>query len=149
MSIRAAIVEFIQYSLEIDRVEEDLNQLIIRLDKLALLASHVEYQFDDADYPESPGNDYTEVREKIKIRFPALGHYNTAAEVSVKIGNSTLLIGDAIDDLVDILCDLKEVLWCFNNTSDNNALWHFEFGYRSHWGRHLRELQLYLHDRWW
>jgi len=46
MSIKETIEEFIQYALENDRVEEDLNDLIIRLDKLALLAGKVAYIFD-------------------------------------------------------------------------------------------------------
>lgn len=55
--------------------------------------------------------------------------------------------GEGRDDISDIVLDLKEVLWYFENTSKDNALWYFENSYKSHWGRHLRELQLYLHDK--
>ena len=69
--------------------------------------------------------------------------------LSDSIENSDIIVGDAIDDICDIVGDLQEVLWCFENTSENDALWHYEINFRSHWGRHLRDLQLYLHDKWW
>jgi hypothetical protein len=50
-----------------------------------------------------------------------------------------------MNDIVDILLDLKGVLWRFQNTSADDALWELTRSFKSHWGRHLRELQLYLH----
>lgn len=51
----------------------------------------------------------------------------------------------AVGDLVEIAADLMEVLWLFDNASENDAIWQFRWGYRHHWGRHLHELRVYLH----
>jgi hypothetical protein len=51
-----------------------------------------------------------------------------------------------IDDILDIARDLTEIIWRYENTSKDDVLWHFEFLFRAHWGRHLRSLQVYLHD---
>ncbi len=144
MSIESEINEFIGFILEKDRTD-DIDDLIVRLDRLALSLSKVEYEFDEKDYPESPKIEYNEVRKKVENRFPSLGYYNTVFEV-LEIGESVSpIIGDAIDDLSDITQGLMKVSWCFQNTSENDALWHLENSYSTHWGRHLRGLQLYLY----
>ncbi|MFN7134579.1 MAG: DUF5063 domain-containing protein, partial [Myxococcales bacterium] len=58
-----------------------------------------------------------------------------------------IMVGDAIDDIVDIANDLQQVVWRWETTSEADALWHFRFSFTSHWGAHLRALQLYLHER--
>lgn len=68
-----------------------------------------------------------------------------AGSVTKELGESKVLLGDGIDDIVDILLDLKGVLWRFSNTSVDDALWHLNQDYQYHWGLHLRNLQLYLH----
>jgi hypothetical protein len=61
----------------------------------------------------------------------------------------SITAGDAIDDLADIVQDLEEVIWRFENVGSEDGLWHFKSLYRMHWGRHLRELSLYLHAKIW
>jgi hypothetical protein len=56
-------------------------------------------------------------------------------------------MGAGWDDLADITSDLREVLWCWENTSEADAAWHFRFLYQIHWGRHLHNLRSYLHMR--
>jgi hypothetical protein len=68
-----------------------------------------------------------------------------AGSITQDIGESKVLVGDGIDDIADILLDLKAVLWRFNNTSVDDALWDLKQSFQYHWGLHLRELQLYLH----
>ncbi|WP_395373434.1 DUF5063 domain-containing protein [Marinicella sp. W31] len=148
MDIKKTVNEFLDFVLNENNPIEDLGELITALDKLAYSVRYVNYEFDNTDYPDTPEKNYRLIREKVEKRFPTLGFYNTSEDVSENVGTSTIVVGDGIDDICDIVGDLKDVLWCFENTSINNALWHFQFGYRSHWGRHLRELQLYLHDQW-
>jgi hypothetical protein len=52
-------------------------------------------------------------------------------------------------NLMDIVASMQEIVWRFENTSDDDAFWYFHWGYMATWGRDLRFLQLYLHDRWW
>jgi hypothetical protein len=117
------------------------------LDRLALAQHYVECGDDDTDYPDPPRTNQSVRRAAIESRFPMLGCYTVAAEpleVPCDAGTST---ADAIDDLVDIARELEEVAWRWDNTSEDDALWCFAFSYRAHWGKHLRELQLYLAAR--
>ena len=149
MNIQTEINNFLELVLESDSELEELEELISGLDRLATLAHEIKYQFDETDYPDNSNFEYSAIREKVVKRFPNLGFYNTALDVSENIGNSEIATGDAIDDITDITLDLLRVKWRFENTSSDDALWHLELLFRAHWGRHLRELQLYLHDLYW
>ena len=146
MEIKQTIEEFISFVLYGKPESEDVKKLIQHLDKLALLPNKIQFTFDELDYSDPPDKQYTETYKKVVKRFPNLGSYNTLNFISENIGNSEVLVGDAIDDITDIVNDLQDVLWYFKNTSIDDALWNLEDSFNSHWGRHLRELQLYLHD---
>lgn len=122
-----------------------IGQLICALDKLAV-AYHegTGLQFVDADV-EPPDNDYKTTYDQLCQRFPGLGLYAMCDPLNV--GTSEVLTGDAIDDLADIVTDLREVVWRCDNINVENAIWHFCNLYQIHWGRHLRELSLYLHTK--
>ena len=132
-----------------ESIEENLNALEIVLDKLALARHFVEYTFDGNDYSDSPRFDYSHLRELAAKQFPSLGYYNIPDTICEKVGETEIIIGDAIDDIADILGDLQELIWRWENNSPDDALFHFEITYDSHWGMHLRDLQHYLyHLRW-
>ena len=114
------------------------------LDRLALAYHFADFTFDESSYPDAPQSDYAALRKRVETRFPNYGYYNTPNEITTNLEQSKMLVGDAIDDIADIARDLREVVWCWDNTSVEDALWHFKFGYESHWGMHLRCLQLYL-----
>ena len=149
IEIQRTIKEFLGYVLSGKEGASDLNELAIHLDKLAYCIHQVNYKFDEADYPDAPDRNYAESRAIVEKRFPYLGYYNVVEDISENIESTKVLVGDSIDDLVDIAGDLQDVLWYFENTSNDDALWHFRNSYISHWGRHLRDLQLYLHDKVW
>lgn len=145
--LEKAIREFLAFVIdgESDSEEEDIRRLIAALDKLAYSKAGLSYEFDDTDYPDPPGAD-TVTEEDIQKRFPTLGWYNVARNISKNIENHDMMCGDAIEDICDIAVQLSEVVWRFENTSNNDAMF-FCIDTYSHWGRHLRELQLYLHDK--
>jgi hypothetical protein len=149
MNIEQTINNFLVFVLEEETELEDLGELRASLDKLAHSVNYVNYKFDETEYPETPDNNYRLIRKKVEKRFPTLGYYNIPQNVSDKLEKSEIIVGDAIDNISDIVGDLSEVKWCFENTSKDDALWHYQNSFRSQWGRHLRELQLYLHDKWW
>jgi hypothetical protein len=68
------------------------------------------------------------------------------SSISEYVGEAALGVADAIDDLADVARDLEEVQRRWKDCPED-ALWHFAFLYRAHWGGHLRSLQVYLHDR--
>ena len=127
--------------------EDRENKLALALDQLALAYHFAEYVFDETDHPEASRREYEVIREHVSERFPDLGFYNGAHHISERIADSETNVGDSIDDICDIVGDLEEVLWCWDNTSIDDALWHFRFGYETHWGKHLRDLQLYLYAK--
>jgi hypothetical protein len=124
--------------------EERLQRLRRSLDRLALLQHDITYTFDERDYPDTPRKDYNAVREHVSSCFPDLGHYNVPSAVTQHIGESAIDVGDAVDDVADIALELYDVLWRFDHTSVDDALWYFESSYSSHWEHHVRDLQVYL-----
>ena len=130
-----------------DSIEVNEQFLIFALDKLALAYHFSEYEFDNKKYSEPPGKDYQRLRAIVTQRFPNYGYYNLPEEITSKISEAGVIVGDAIDDITDIAQDMQEVRWRWDKTGELDALWHFRFGYYSHWGNHLRELQIYLYAR--
>jgi hypothetical protein len=146
MDIQTEINTFLDLVLQRDSKLENLSELISALDKLAISTHQIEFEFDDTDYLDNSNFEYSEIRKKVENRFPDLGLYNIALDVCDRVGDTQIGTADAIDDITDITLDLLTIRWRFENTSKNDALWHYELLFRTHWGRHLRNLQLYLHD---
>jgi len=147
MDIKKTIEEFLLITIQSKTAQEDLFALIAVLDELACSTNNVNYVFDETDFPDSPQQDYQQIREKVRNAFPTLGYYNTAQETSENLEATEVVVGDSIDDITDIAIDLNDVLWCYSNTSENDAMWHYLNSYKTHWGKHLRELQLYLYGK--
>ena len=119
-------------------------KLELLLDKLAMAQHFATYKFDDTEYEESPQNASEEMRKLVAAQFPKYGHYNTSEDVSQNLGRSSVITGDAIDDIADIAGDLFETKWRWEKNSIDDGLWHFTTMFETHWSLHLRELQLYL-----
>ena len=120
-----------------------LGTLARCLDELAL--SYHDTPFGEpSESAEEPARETRVKYADIDARFPDLGFYGWADPKEVP---GQLLIGDAVDDIMDIANDLKEVLWRFERFGPDDAHWYFRFLYRSHWGGHLRDLARYLHSR--
>jgi len=124
--------------------EQDERILERLLDAIAAARHAVAYTFDAGEHPEPPEWPYEERRALVAQRFPRYGHYNVASPVSERVGDGNCNVGDALDDIADIAGELADVEWCWEHTSEADALWRFENGFQFHWGQHLRELQSYL-----
>ncbi len=124
--------------------DKDESRLIFLLDYLALEMHGINPNggYDGAEIPE---NDYPAIRKASEERFPNWGYYNTPIDVTEKVAESELVAGDAIDDITDIVNDLKMVMWSYRNENETNALWHLQDSYLGHWRWHMRNLQIYLH----
>jgi hypothetical protein len=123
------------------------ERLVEALDELAM-AYHRAPDGEPADDDrEPPGWDFKSRVAALGERFPDLGIY--AVSDPSEPANEKAMCGDGIDDLTDIERDLSEVLWRYENLGADDAHWHFKLLYRCHWGRHLRELALYLHAITW
>ncbi len=129
--------------------QDSIQALIEQLDALATCFHGVTYKFDDTEYPDPPTKDHKATYQRVAARYPSFGYYNTPMDVSQKIAETTLAVGDAVSDVAEIYDDMHEVLWRFQNTSEADALFYFQLGYRTHWGRHMRDFQQYVHDLVW
>jgi hypothetical protein len=128
-------------------VEDDETQLALLLDRLALASHHV-VPFEEVDVGEedvdAPRQDFEALRRLVCERFPNYGFYHVVLNPTEVVADPKCGLGDAIDDIVDITGELKEVEWLWEHAGEVDALWSFDHGYRSHWRSHLRGLQLYL-----
>lgn len=122
-----------------------LEALPASLDELACAVHKANFTFDERDFPDAPHVDFDQRRALVSAHFPTLGYYNLADPTTQEIGAAAIVVGDGIDDIADIYADLKEALWCWDNTSVDDSLWHLTNSFGYHWGLHLRSLQYYLH----
>ncbi len=149
MDIQYSIDEFLDFILNNPEIQPDLGELIRHLDLLSVCVHAVKFNFDENEYPDPPEHTYSETRLIIGQKFPNIGFYYSVDSDMSDGQPADVTVGDAVDDLADIVGDLKDVQWYFENTSIDNALWHFQTSFSSHWGLHLKELQLVLHREWW
>ncbi|WP_299189478.1 DUF5063 domain-containing protein [uncultured Aquimarina sp.] len=130
--------------LTIENKELILKQTLISLyqEYLAIVGNTPE---DEKEYPEAPEFNFEKISNTIRSNFPKLGFYQMILDPfeMTKPDNG---LGDANDDLSDIIKDLMEVRWRFKNTSDKDALWYFEFIMRNHSERHIVNILKTLKD---
>lgn len=144
LEIKAVLQRFVRYVTEPGEKED--AALLELCDRILVAYHDVNYTFDDHNYPDAPKEEYASRRDKISALFPNYGYYCLTSS-QMEVFEPDAMVGDAIDDLADLSQDFEEILWCFEHTSVDDALWHFQNGYWLHWGRHMRELQLYLFGR--
>jgi hypothetical protein len=142
--IREAVEAFLAFLAELPGSrEDDLRILLDHLDRLSTLGRHVYFEFEDG-HPDPPRPEWADSLARAQRRFPGLGPYNVPDPIEGSPGKAKILVADPYDDIADLRGDLEEVAWCFAHTSPNDALWHFQFGYQSHWGEHLSGLRWYV-----
>jgi len=93
---------------------------------------------------EAPRNSGPNFFEQLGARYPDYGYY-PAADPMGEAGDPPS-VGDAVDDLGDIIIDMLEVVWLADHVGENDAHWSFRLMF-FHWGAHARDLLRYLHGR--
>lgn len=76
---------------------------------------------------------------------PFLGWYYRECFDPDPLLNEAPCMGDLGDDLLDIYKDIREGLVLFDAGDANEALWHWSFLHRIHWGRHAVGALFALH----
>jgi hypothetical protein len=97
----------------------------------------------DLEVPRAAG---PTLYQELAGRFPDYGYYPVSDPAGSPGSAEAAMVGDAIDDLVDLTLDMREVIWLAEHVGPNDAHWCYRLLY-FHWGRHARELALYLHAR--
>lgn len=100
---------------------------------------NIDFELYTEDYPEPPDFNYDNIYKKVQSNFPNFGWYSEVLDSNVVEPNVAVGIGDEVHDLADII-DLLEVEWRLENTSEKDALWHFQFLMHSHSEQHLINL---------
>lgn len=111
-----------------DRVDRS-HELERHLDLLAWVSHEIPNDFDQAAPDLDFTHDYAGLRTRFTEAFPEL----RATEAT-----------DPLDDLTDLVLDLKKIHQRWVVTSPADARFHFHLLFRAHWGVHLRRLQLFL-----
>jgi hypothetical protein len=146
--VRERIVTAIQDYLELIRPEgrrgdTTLAHLAQALDQLVSTYYAAPDVSPDTVDSCAPCIDQRPYEESAAAAFPDLGWYAVAepeGDMDQKVGLTI-----ATSDLAEIAADLINVLWLFENASENDAIFDFRLGYQTHWGRHAHELRVYLH----
>ena len=123
--------------------EQFLKELLSRL-SLAIVNLTRPAEWDSDNRYQSPHQ--IELRELIEARFPRYGYYNSVNPIVEDVGDGTPTVGDAIDDILDIYNELHQSVWASEHLGPQEGVEHLIASYYGHWGRHLRNLQLYLYE---
>jgi hypothetical protein len=87
--------------------------------------------------------DYELTRNNISPNFKELGFYNDVLEIRDNLGNTEFTTGDAIDDLTDIVKDLKESLTL---EKEKDILSNMKLDFETHFKNHLINLLRYINS---
>ncbi|NEX23733.1 hypothetical protein G3480_26280 [Thiorhodococcus mannitoliphagus] len=121
-----------------------LEALIRLLDELAWLAHQIRREEiehgDVAVETEPPDADWA---ASSRQAFAWVGHVRSEAR------EGRPQIDCPAVELSEIVDDLARIQWRFRSTSDGDALFHYQLGFISHWGHHLRRVQQALHAWYW
>jgi hypothetical protein len=115
--------------------------------KIYNLYFDIKYKFDEEDYDDFDKQKLPSIRKNIESNFPELGFYKMIMDIhdlDNKVNNG---IGDAVDDLTDIILDLLEVKWRIENNSLEDGLWYFELIFYSHTQQHIIDLLNYMKQK--
>ena len=137
--IKVAVQRLLYLAITGPLTTDDIEKLAMALDELAWLSHRIELNFDETEYPEPPRFDSSETYAYASKWIP--DHKGGG-------GNSDLAFL-AVMDFSEIIDDFRVIEWRFDNTSESDALFHYQLGYQSHWGHHMRSLQKFIHDWYW
>ena len=124
-------------NLNFENKESDLEENLI---KIYSFSFNIEYKFEDKEYPDFKKERLPNVIENVRSNFPEFGFYHQVVNCHKLDKNPDNVIGDAIDDLSDVIFDLLEIKWRKENNSEQDALWFFDLIFRSHTKHHVLNL---------
>lgn len=130
--------------LEIKTPKTVLKKFLIELYKQYLDIEH-SIDEDEKEYPDPPEFNFEVISNTIRSNFPQLGFYQSVMD-PFDLEKPDNCLEDANDDLSEIIKDMMEVQWRFDHTSEQDALWYFEFIVRNNSEQHLVNLLKNLKD---
>jgi len=142
------INEIVKYGLQPDLTVTDKEKLLERhLVKIYDLYFDIEYKYDETDFAEFDKTEYSEIRQNVTSNFRDFGFYKTILDINDIDNKKDNAIGDALDDLTDIILDLLEIKWRIENNSLADGLWFFELTFYSHTQQHILDLLNFMKQK--
>lgn len=141
------IDEVVSLATDLGESDQDYVEasLMARLDHLVIAIYQVSPQSDFNADPVVDEADTQALRSVLSQRFPRWGTYNTVMSITDDMGDTDLALGNAIDDLTDIVGELLTVRTARHSLDESQAQWLLIDGYYNFWRGPLRSLQLFLH----
>ena len=142
------INEIVKYGLQANLTVPDKEKLLERhLIKIYDLYFEIEYKFDETEYPDIDKSQLANIRQNVASNFKDFGFYKTILDINDIDNLKDNAMGDAIDDLSDIIADLLEIKWRIENNSFADGLWFFELIFYSHTQQHILDLLNYMKQK--
>lgn len=141
------INQIVKFGLEQNiEISKDERNLVLEKSLISIYSLYFEIQYenDNTDFEEYDDIKYVNIRKNIESNFPDFGYYTIALDLMDINNKDNMAIGDAIDDLSDIILDLLQIKWRMENNSQNNGLWYFEVIFSGHTQQHIIDLLKYL-----
>lgn len=125
--------------------ERDLERNLVRLYSKYF---ELNYEFDKKAYKElNKRKLFPDVVENVRSNFEDFGFYHIVLNSGKMYEEPENGIGDAIDDLSDIIIDLLEVKWRKETNSENDGWWFFESSFYGHSQQHLLNILMYIKNK--
>jgi hypothetical protein len=142
------INEIIKYGFESKLKEIDKEKMLERnLVKIYDLYFDVRFDFDETKYPDFDKSKLPDLRRNVMSNFEDFGFYKTVLDLDDIDNLKEMGIGDAVDDLTDIILDLLEIKWRIETNSLSNGLWYFQLIFYSHTQQHILDLLNYMKQK--
>jgi len=121
-----------------------LSRSMIDLYGVALSLPSVKPETSGTDGPRLPIEKWNELRQSLREK---IGPFDAYWEIFDSTKNEPPVQGTLSDDISDIYCDLKSDLQLEQGVSQADFLWELCFSFWSHWGKHLLNALVAIHDR--
>lgn len=142
------INEIVKYGLQPNLTVTDKEKLLERhIVKIYNLYFDIDYNFDEAEYPDFDKSKLPDIRLNVSSNFKDFGFYKTIIAIYDIDNLKNNAIGDAIDDLSDIIIDLLEIKWRIENNSLADGLWYFQLIFYGHTQQHILDLLNYMKQK--
>ena len=142
------INEIVKYGLQPNLTVTDKEKLLEQnLVKIYKLYFDIKFKFDETDYPDFDKSKFPDIIQNVASNFKDYGLYKTILDINDIDNLKDNAIGDAIDDLSDIIADLLEIKWRIENNSLADGLWFFQLIFYSHTQQHILDLLNYMKQK--
>ena len=124
---------------------EELYSLLVGLQYAALSLPDVEPERDEAEL-EAQGAQM-ERRNQVLPAVPDLGFYHHVLNPNDVQSDPEIALGDAIDDLAEIICEIRNGRALLQHGSLQEAAWTWRWTFRNHWRAHAVGLMAAVNER--